>query len=41
VRDYADKLGISAEEGLSHGLKQKADEFNSAGGEIYLKSDAS
>lgn len=41
VRDYADKLGISAEEGLSHGLKQKADEFTSAGGEIYLKSDAS
>jgi len=35
VRDYARSLGVSAEEGLSRGLKDKAGEFVQQGGELY------
>jgi len=35
VRDYARSLGVSDEEGLAHGLKDKAGEFVQQGGELY------
>jgi len=35
VRDYAAKQGVAIEEALDIGLKEKAREFQEAGGEIY------
>jgi phosphomethylpyrimidine synthase len=36
VRDFAQQQGISAEDALSEGLREKADEFLSRGAEIYV-----
>ena len=38
VRDYAAKQGISEEEALRKGMKEKAVEFVSKGAEIYSKA---
>ena len=35
VRKYAAETGVSADQAISTGLHQKADEFAAAGGEIY------
>ncbi|MEM6830621.1 MAG: phosphomethylpyrimidine synthase ThiC [Bacteroidota bacterium] len=37
VREYAAKNEISEEEALSEGMKAKAEEFASAGGEVYVE----
>jgi len=37
VRDYAQKQGVSAEEGLRKGMEEKATEFVRKGSEIYSK----
>jgi phosphomethylpyrimidine synthase len=39
VRDYAEKQGISAEQGLARGLEDKAREFKASGGELYLQKE--
>jgi phosphomethylpyrimidine synthase len=36
VRDYAAKLGASAEEAIGAGMDAKADEFRATGGELYV-----
>ena len=38
VREYAEKQGVSAQEALEQGMKEKAVEFTRQGGEIYLKA---
>jgi len=35
VREYAQKQGVSEQDALMHGLKEKADEFKQGGAEIY------
>jgi phosphomethylpyrimidine synthase len=35
VRDYAASHGLSGEQALSEGMREKADEFRRAGGELY------
>jgi len=37
VREYAEKQGVSGEEALEKGLKDKAEEFARQGGEIYTR----
>jgi len=37
VRDYAHKLGVSAEDALQKGMEEKAVEFVKKGGELYQK----
>jgi len=37
VRDYAAKLGVSAEAALEQGMQEKADEFAKQGGELYRR----
>ena len=37
VRDYAQKLGVSAEDALKKGMEEKAVEFVKKGGELYQK----
>ncbi len=37
VRDYAAKLGVSEEEALKEGMKEKSVEFVDKGAEIYKK----
>jgi phosphomethylpyrimidine synthase len=37
VRDYAHKLGVSAEDALKKGMEEKAVEFVKKGGELYQK----
>ncbi|MFN3403430.1 MAG: phosphomethylpyrimidine synthase ThiC [Cytophagaceae bacterium] len=36
VRDFAEKTGLSEEEALQKGMKEKAEEFSKTGGEIYI-----
>ncbi len=38
VREYAEKYGLSDDEAVEEGLKEKAKEFNRSGGEIYSGS---
>ncbi|HEY8691248.1 MAG TPA: phosphomethylpyrimidine synthase ThiC [Chloroflexota bacterium] len=38
VRDYAAQHGLDAEQAIEAGLKEKADEFQRAGGSIYLEA---
>ncbi|HEY8691689.1 MAG TPA: hypothetical protein VIR57_03010, partial [Chloroflexota bacterium] len=38
VRDYAAQHGLDAEQAIEVGLKEKADEFQRAGGSIYLEA---
>ena len=35
VREYADRLALHPEEALEHGMRAKAGEFISGGGEVY------
>jgi len=35
VRDYAEAHGIGADEAVAQGMKEKADEFRRAGGDLY------
>jgi phosphomethylpyrimidine synthase len=37
VREYAEKQGLSAEQALARGMKEKAEEFLGQGGEIYRR----
>ncbi|WP_269537697.1 phosphomethylpyrimidine synthase ThiC [Cerasicoccus fimbriatus] len=37
VRDYADKQGLTEEEALEKGMREKAKEFAESGAEIYVK----
>jgi phosphomethylpyrimidine synthase len=38
VREYAEKQGVSAEQALEQGMKEKSEEFARQGGELYLKA---
>jgi phosphomethylpyrimidine synthase len=40
VREYAAQHGLSADEALARGLREKADEFRTAGGEVYQQAAA-
>jgi phosphomethylpyrimidine synthase len=35
VRDYAEKVGLSAEAALAKGMEEKSIEFVKTGGEVY------
>jgi len=37
VRDYAAKQGVSEEDALEKGMKEKSEEFTKQGGEIYTR----
>ena len=41
VRRYAEENGMDEEDALQAGMKEKADEFRSRGGEVYLEETAS
>jgi phosphomethylpyrimidine synthase len=38
VRDYAQKHGLSADEALQQGMREKAVEFVRQGGEVYRRA---
>jgi phosphomethylpyrimidine synthase len=40
VREYAESLGVAAEQALSRGLQEKAAEFNDAGQSLYVRAGA-
>ena len=41
MRRYAEENGMDEEDALQAGMKEKADEFRSRGGEVYLEETAS